>query len=79
MNSVTILALVVLFPPACLLALLALSWLEDSLERGIEADANRAAAVPATSPVVEMAVRRTAPATDAPAPLRRPQPARAAS
>lgn len=73
MNSVLILALVVLFPVACLLALLALDWLEDSLVRGIEADARAS-----QKSVVEMPVRRTGPAVEA-APGQRLRPTRAAS
>ena len=74
MNSVMTLALVVLFPVACLLTLLGLSWLEDSLERSFEADVE-----PATRSVVKMSVRRTEPATEPSAPAHRLQPSRAAS
>jgi len=83
MNSVMTLVLVVLFPVACLLALMGLSWLEDSLVRGIEADAKRAQQA-AKQAVVEMPARRTGPATGpavTPVPARRNrlQPSRAAS
>jgi hypothetical protein len=79
MNSVMTLALVVLFPVACLLTLLGLSWLEDSLDRSIEGDAKPALGPVAASPVVEMAVRRTEPVAEAPATRARLQPSRAAS
>lgn len=72
MNPVTTLALVVLFPVACLLALLGLGWLEDSLERTVEADVKRSGKH--TAPVVEIPVQRTEPALE-----RSLRPTRAAS
>jgi len=83
MNSVMTLALVVIFPVACLLALMGLSWLEDSLMRGIEADAE-AAKQAAKQAVFEMPVRRPEPSAE-PVPVsiavpqQRLQPSRAAS
>jgi hypothetical protein len=77
MNSMMTLALVVLFPVACLLALLGLSWLEDSLERSI-AGGEKPATNADSRPVVEMPVRRTEPAGELSA-RRRLQPSRAAS
>ena len=87
MNSVMMMTLVVLFPLACLLAVLGLGWLEDTLERGFEAGTRRARRaahrppvvqmpVRRTEPVVEMPVRRAEPVTETP---RRLQPSRAAS
>ena len=76
MNSVTMMALAVLFPLACLLGVLGLGWLEDSLERGIKADVTRARRGAQRRPVVEMPVRRAEPVAETP---RRLQPSRAAS
>ena len=76
MNSVMMMSLVVLFPVACLLGALGLGWLEDTLERRIEADTKRARRAAQRPPVVEMPVRRAEPVAETP---RRLQPSRAAS
>ncbi|HET7357742.1 MAG TPA: hypothetical protein VFJ09_13815 [Nocardioidaceae bacterium] len=76
MNSVTMMALVVLFPVACLLGLLGLGWLEENLERGLKADAKRVRRAAQRPPIVEMPMRRAEPAAETP---RRLQPSRAAS
>lgn len=87
MNSVTMMTLAVLFPVACLLGLLGLGWLEDTLERGMKTDATRARRAARRRPVVEMPVRRAEPVVGMPVrraePVaetpRRLQPSRAAS
>lgn len=87
MNSVMMMSLVVLFPVACLLGALGLGWLEDTLERGVEADTKRARLAAHRPPVVEMPVRRAEPVVEMPVrraePVietpRRLQPSRAAS
>ncbi len=79
MNSMMMMALVVTFPVACMLALLGLDWLEDSLMRSISADAEPVAKETASA-VVEMPVRRAEPAVQpAIAAQHRLQPSQAAS